>query len=94
MRSRRQVLALALFLIPVAMTVYGLISLVTLGSELIPGRPSVFGALIFTAIFTTLPTVGLVVAWQRPEHPVGWLFLLVGFGLSTSAHVRMRGRSR
>lgn len=75
------VLALAACL---GMTAFGLASLAMPGVELLPDRPSVFDVVIFSTIFLTFPLVGLAVAWKRPSHPVGWLFLIAGLGITVS----------
>ncbi len=60
------------------MTAFILASLALPGSELLDDRPNILEVLIFSAIFMTFPAVGLTVAWKRPHHPIGWLFLVVG----------------
>jgi len=82
MRRGRQALALGLFGLALALSGYGLVSVAWPGSEQIPNRPSFVDFLLFLTIFMTFPTVGLVVAWERPRHPVGWLFLGVGLGIT------------
>jgi hypothetical protein len=44
-----------------------------------PDALTVFGAALAMATF---PVVGLMVAIRRPDHAIGWLFLLAGLGLS------------
>ena len=44
-----------------------------------PEPLTVIGAALAMATF---PIVGLLVAVRRPEHAIGWLFLLAGLGLS------------
>lgn len=77
-------LALGLFSAGIAMTGYGVASLVLPGTELIPDRPSLVDVLTFSLTFVAFPTVGLLVAWRRPRHPIGWLFLVIGLGITTS----------
>jgi uncharacterized membrane protein len=77
-------LALCLFLVSVAMTAYGFVSLVAPGTELIPNRPSLIDFLTFGLTFIAFPSVGLLVAWKRPANPIGWLFLVIGLGVSAS----------
>ena len=76
--------AIALLAITAAMMAFAFASLVVPGAERIPDRPDLVSALIFFTIFLAFPAVGIVVTWKRPEHPVGWLFLLVGITLIQS----------
>ncbi|MBA4170179.1 MAG: hypothetical protein H0X68_07215 [Chloroflexi bacterium] len=73
-----RVLALGLFAVTVAMLAYALASLVLPGAELMPDHPSLPDFLLFSLIFISFPAVGLVVSWQRPENPIGWIFLAIG----------------
>jgi hypothetical protein len=77
-------LAVAVGLACLGMMAFSFLSLVVPGVEMLEDRPGILDVLIFTAIFMTFPIVGLVVSWQRPEHPVGWLFLLVAFAILMS----------
>jgi len=76
--------ALALFAATILMVAYSLASLFLPEAELIPDRPSVLDVLAFSVIFTAFPAVGLVVIWKRPENPIGWIFLVIGFGIVMS----------
>jgi hypothetical protein len=80
----QRALAVAALAACLAMTAFGLASLGLPGAELLPDRPNVLDVLIFSAIFMTFPAVGLAVAWKRPSHPVGWLFLVAGLGITVS----------
>ncbi|HSK94956.1 MAG TPA: hypothetical protein VLA76_12990 [Candidatus Angelobacter sp.] len=85
--SRRRIaraLALVLLVAGVAATVYSYVSLVSPGTELIPDRPTVTDFLAFTATFFAFLGVGTLVAWHRPGHPIGWLFLASGLGIISS----------
>lgn len=77
-------LAVFLLAMQLAALAYGLASLVGSGSELIPDRPTVLSAVAFTLTFVAFPGIGALIAWHRPAHPVGWLFLAVGVGLTSS----------
>lgn len=76
--------ALAAFGATILMVAYSLASLFLPGAELIPDRPSVLDVLAFSIIFTAFPAVGLVVIWNRPANPIGWIFLAIGFGVVMS----------
>lgn len=79
-----RVLAVILLAAGVAATAYSYFSLVSPGTELIPDRPTVTDFLAFTATFFAFLGVGTLVAWQRPAHPIGWLFLASGLGIISS----------
>ena len=77
-------LAFALFLVCLALTAAGTVSLILPGTELIPERPSLFDFLTFSLTFIAFPSVGLLVAWNRPANPIGWLFLVIALGVTIS----------
>src|SRR5690606_36182321 len=77
-------LAMALLGAGIAATTYSYFSLVSPGTVLIPDRPTVTDFLAFTATFFAFLGVGTLVAWHRPGHPIGWLFLASGLGIITS----------
>ncbi|MEO6578544.1 MAG: hypothetical protein ABIO99_06565, partial [Candidatus Limnocylindria bacterium] len=79
-RGAVRALAVGLFVVIVAMVVYSVASVVVPGTELMPNHPSLFDLLVFSPIVIAFPTVGLAVSWKRPENPMGWLFLTIGFG--------------
>ena len=68
----------------VGMTTFSLASLWLGGAEVLPDRPSAGEIVTFTSIFLTFPLVGFVVAWKRPDNPVGWLFLVIGLTIALS----------
>jgi hypothetical protein len=68
----------------IAMVGYSVASLVLPGAALIPDHPSLVDFLVFSLIFLAFPAVGLVVSWIRPENPMGWSFLSIGFGIVAS----------
>ncbi len=37
------------------------------------------------AMGLAFPVCGVLLAWQRPRNPIGWLFLAAGLGMATSA---------
>lgn len=82
-RFQRSLAVLALVAC-VAMALFSLVSLVAPGAEHLQDRPGLIDVLIFSAVFLMFPVVGLVVAWSRPDHPVGWLFLVIGFSILVS----------
>ncbi len=77
----RTFLAGALGVIPVALAVIAL----TLGAmnPLSSGPPAPLAALILVTMLTFSAT-GMLLATRRPGNPIGWLFLLVGFGFQMS----------
>ena len=77
-------LAVVLLAAGIAATAYSYVSLVSPGTALIPDRPTVTDFLAFTATFFAFLGVGTLVAWHRPGHPIGWLFLASGLGIITS----------
>lgn len=77
-------LAIGLFLASVVLTALGTASLLLPGTELIPDRPSVFDFLTFSLTFIAFPSVGLLVAMKRPANALGWLFLVIGLGVTIS----------
>lgn len=79
-----RVLSVGLLVAIVAMVGYSLASLVLPGAELMPDHPSVFDFLTFALIFVAFPAVGVVVSWKRPENPIGWIFIAIGFGIVVS----------
>jgi len=84
MRWAVRALAVGLFVVIVGMVGYSLASLVLPGAALMPDHPSLVDFLAFSLIFIAFPTVGLVVSWKRPENPIGWIFLAIGFGIVAS----------
>ena len=77
-------LAVLLLVAGIAAIAYSFWSLVSPGTEFVPDRPSVTDFLGFTATFFAFLSVGTLVAWHRPGHPIGWLFLAAGLGIITS----------
>ena len=55
--------------------------------------PEGLSFLVWSPGVLAFAAVGAVVAWRRPENPVGWLFLAVGvlepFALATEAYARL-----
>ena len=51
------------------------------------GPPMLLRVVLWVPAMLAFPTVGALVAWRRPEHAIGWIFLFVGFlnGLGTFA---------
>ncbi len=84
MRWAVRALAVGLFVVIVGMVGFSLASLVLPGAALIPDHPSLVDFLAFSVIFIAFPAVGLVVSWKRPENPIGWIFLAIGFGIVAS----------
>jgi len=84
MRWAVRALAVGLFVVIVGMVGYSLASLVLPGAALMPDHPSLVDFLAFSLIFIAFPAVGLVVSWKRPENPIGWIFLAIGFGIVAS----------
>lgn len=76
---RARGLALGLFAIIVTMLAFAFASLLLPGAELMPDHPSLADFLLFSVSLFSFPAVGLVVIWQRPAHPIGWIFLAIGF---------------
>ncbi len=83
MRVRRAA-AFALLALSVGLTFFNLGSLILPGTELLPDRPDLFTAIVFSLIFFAFPLVGLVIALRRPDHPVGWLLMTTGLMLIVS----------
>ncbi len=71
-------IAVLLWLVAVALIGGAFASLVLPGSELIPDRPNILDFVSVVLVMLTFPTVGAVIAWQRPRNPIGWIFCLVG----------------
>src|SRR5688572_22173829 len=74
--------AAALLAVCVLMVGVAVLSLWIPGGD--PNPPSPLELLAFLTIFLSFPSVGFVVAWKRPDNPVGWLFIIVGLALTTS----------
>jgi hypothetical protein len=82
-RSRWVVVALVAACL--AMAAFSFASVVFLGArDEYPNPPGLWNFLVVTAVFLSFPTVGAVVATLRPRHPIGWLFLAIGFGFTVS----------
>ncbi len=79
-----RLIAVALVGACLAMTAFSFASLVLPENQRLPDRPSFFDVLSFSAIFVMFPAVGAVVAWRRPRNPIGWLFILMGLGITMS----------
>ncbi|MFN8622451.1 MAG: hypothetical protein U0869_17085 [Chloroflexota bacterium] len=77
-------LAIGIVAVCFAMLVFLLASLVLPGRSDMPGAPSPLGLVCWPAVFFAFPIVGGVVAVRRPEHPIGWLFLVIALGLTMS----------
>jgi hypothetical protein len=80
----RRLGAILIVAVSAAMTAFSIASLFLPGSDQLPDRPDLFSGIVFSLIFLAFPSVGLVVTWKRPLHPVGWLLLLVGALLTLS----------
>ena len=63
---------------------YSLASLVLPGAGLIPDHPTLPDFLAFSLIFISFPAIGLMVSWQRPGNPIGWIFMTIGLGIVLS----------
>lgn len=77
-------IAVCLCLASLLLTAAGTASLILPGTELIPDRPSTIDFLTFSLTFVAFPTIGLIVALKRPANPLGWLFLIIGLGVTVS----------
>ena len=76
--------AVALFLLSLAMVAFNLASLVLPGSERLPDRPSLITFIAWAFVFISFPAVGAVVATRRPGNPIGWLLLVIGICFTSS----------
>ncbi len=58
------------------------------GTEQLAGRPGETNPLgpvsapVVLGVLLTSPAVGAILAVRQPSNPIGWLFLLIGFGFS------------
>jgi hypothetical protein len=73
-------LAIALLALSYAMVGFSIVSLFAPGSSALPDRPDLLNFLATVSVFVTMPTVGAILAILRPRNPIGWLFLVGGFG--------------
>jgi hypothetical protein len=75
-------IAVGLLVASLAMIVFTFASLVLPGSSALPYRPTIAVFLAASSIFVVLPSVGAILAILRPRNPIGWLFLVAGFGFT------------
>jgi hypothetical protein len=67
-----------------AMSVFSVTSVLLPGTELLPDRPPFTLVLTVMFVFIVYPSVGCVLAVLRPGNPIGWLFLVIGFGFAVT----------
>ena len=78
------VVAVALLVASLAMIAFNLASLVTPGWDQLPNHPDSLNVIVVAVAFAALPTVGAILAIQRPGNPMGWIFLLAGVSFTLS----------
>lgn len=76
----RRIRWLAWILLALAVVMVGgaFASLALPGSDFLPDRPTLLDFLTVTLVILAFPSVGAYIAWRRPDHPIGWIFCLVG----------------
>jgi hypothetical protein len=75
-------LALALLGLSMGMVAFSIGSLVMPGADALPDRPAVITVLIAACVMLSYPLVGTLVVIRRPGNPIGWLFVVLGFGFT------------
>jgi signal transduction histidine kinase len=79
MSSRAKVrLARAAWILTLVLALTGMGLVVLNGS--IEGRPGVVDALLPVFTAAAYGTVGFLITSRRPENPIGWIYVLIGFG--------------